>query len=579
MIIKKLKPCLKGYGWTAIFSMITIILEVVFEIYIPFIMADLIDVGIPLAQSGDMSYIVARGCLMIAFALLSLGFGILSSRLASVASTGFAKGVSAALFKKVQSFSFANVDKFSTASLVTRLTNDVTNVQSIFMMIIRMCVRSPIMLIGAILMAVNINSELAIIFVFELPILLGLVILVMIKAFPRFQAMLKLYDEMNMGVQENLIAIRVVKAFVRSKHEKEKFVDKAEALKLASMGAEKLFALVAPFAQFVMSGCMVAVCAVGGTLIIGGSMTSGELMSFISYISQILMAFMMLSMIFVNLVLSRASANRIVEVLNEVPDISDKDANPALKVSDGSIEFSHVNFSYKKESDILTLRDINLSIKPGETIGIIGGTGSAKTTLVQLIPRLYDAYSGTVFVGGHDVKDYKLEALRDNVAMVLQTNILFTGTIKENLMWGKENATQEEIETACKIACANEFITSFPDGYETVMGQGGVNVSGGQKQRLCIARALLKNPKIIIFDDSTSAVDTATDAKIREGLKNNLSGSTVIIIAQRIASVIDADRVLVMRDGEIDGFDTPERLLKTNQIFMDVYNSQKRTVE
>lgn len=573
--MKKLLPFIKGYGVRSLLASVTIIAEVIIEVYIPYLMADIINVGI---ETGDVAFIMKRGILMIVMACLSLSMGALSARFAVTASAGFAKNLRAALFYKVQDFSFANVDKFSTASLITRLTTDVTSVQMVFMMMIRTFIRSPLMLISATVMAVRLNAKLAVVFAFAIPVLATFLVLIGTRAFPRFREMLKKYDSMNGEVQENLIAIRVVKAFVREKYETDRFIDSAEAVRAAQIKAEKLLVWNGPVSQYVMYLSMIAVCFIGGRLIVAGDMLTGDLMSFISYVTQILSSLMMVSMIFVSFIMTRASISRIVEVLDEKIDISDHNADASLTVKDGSIEFQNVSFSYAKDGNNLTLRSIDLSIKSGETIGIIGGTGSAKTTLVQLIPRLYDVYGGSVRVGGHDVRDYKIETLRDSVSMVLQKNVLFSGTIRENLRWGDQNATDAEIEAAAKAASAHGFITSFPDGYDTHLGQGGVNVSGGQKQRLCIARALLKKPKIIILDDSTSAVDTATDASIRKALREELRDTTTLIIAQRITSVMDADRIIVMDDGTVSDVGTHEELMQRSSIYREVYESQQKGV-
>lgn len=575
-MLKKLMPCIKGYKKETILAPITVAGEVVLEIFIPFLMAKIIDEGV---GKRDLSYVVWTGALMVVMALLSLVFGALSGRFAAVASAGFAKNLRGKLFHKIQDFSFFNVDKFSTASLVTRLTTDVTNTQNSFMMIIRMLVRAPFMFVSATIMAVSINAELSLIFLVAVPILVIALLFIAKKAFPLFNKMLKKYDQMNASVQENLVAIRVVKAFVRRDYENEKFEDAADAVRSAQVKAEKILICNMPLMMLVMNLCVVAVVWFGGNMVVAGGMLAGELMSFINYIAQILMSLMMISMVFVTLVLSRSSAARIVEVLDEEIDIRDDAADPNLQVKDGSIEFSDVCFSYAKDGGNLALEHINLKIEPGETVGIIGGTGSAKTTLVQLIPRLYDVFSGSLKVGGRDVRDYKIEHLRDAVSMVLQKNVLFSGTIRENLKWGDGNASDEEIYDACRSACADEFIRSFPDGYDTDLGQGGVNVSGGQKQRLCIARALLKKPKIIILDDSTSAVDTATDASIRAAFREKLSDTTTIIIAQRISSVQDADKIIVMDEGEIRDIGTHEELLARSEIYREVYASQQKGAE
>ena len=574
-MLKKLTPFIQGYWLRSALASATVICEVLIEVYIPYLMADIINIGI---ANGDVSFIFRRGLLMIAMACLSLSMGALSGWFAADASAGFAKNLRAGLFRKVQGFSFANVDKFSTASLVTRLTTDVTNVQQSFMMVIRTLVRAPLMLIAATVMAVRLNAELATVFAFAIPLLGAFIIILGSKALPRFKAMLKKYDSLNAEVQENLIAIRVVKAFVREKHENERFTSSAEAVREAQAKAERLLVLGMPVSQYALYLCMIAVCYIGGHLIVAGDMLTGDLMSFISYVSQILSSLLMVSMMFVSLTMTRASMTRILEVLDEQNDITDDDASASLSVPDGSIEFRDVCFSYAKDPNNLTLSHINLKIRRGETIGIIGGTGSAKSSLVQLVPRLYDVLSGSVLVGGHDVREYKIKALRDSVSMVLQKNVLFSGTIRDNLRWGDAEATDAEVEDACRAAAAHDFITSFPAGYDTDLGQGGVNVSGGQKQRLCIARALLKRPKIIILDDSTSAVDTATDAAIRKALREELADTTTLIIAQRIASVMDADRIVVMNEGTIADVGTHEELLERSEIYREVFESQQKGV-
>ncbi|MDD3205020.1 MAG: ABC transporter ATP-binding protein [Lachnospiraceae bacterium] len=573
-MIKKLMGCLGEYKKYAILTPVIMIGEVIMEVLIPFVMAAIIDTGIQ--GSGGTAYTVKMGLLMILMALLSLCFGALGGKFAAKAGMGFAKNIRKRLFDKVQDFSFYNVDKFSTASLVTRLTTDVTNTQNAFMMIIRMGVRAPFMLVGAIIMALTISPDLSVVFLVAVPILGIALVLIVTQAYPRFREMLRRYDAMNASVQEDLTNIRVVKAFVREDYENKKFQEAADSVRKAQIAAEKIVLLNMPIMQLTMYGCIVAILWFGGNMVIGNTLAIGQLSSFISYITQILMSLMMLSMIFIMIVISRASISRIVEVLDEDIDIKDDTADTSLKVASGDIEFQNVSFSYAKKDDNLTLEHIDLRIHSGETIGIIGGTGSAKTSLVQLIPRLYDVQQGTVLVGGHDVRDYEIDHLRQEVAMVLQKNVLFSGTIKDNLRWGNKDATDEEIIEACKAAQAHDFILSFPDGYDTDLGQGGVNVSGGQKQRICIARALLKKPKIIILDDSTSAVDTATDAKIRQAFKEKLSDTTTIIIAQRISSVKDADRTIVIDDGKIVAFDTHDALMKSNEIYREVYDSQQK---
>ena len=575
-MLKKLLSCVGEYKKYAILTPIVMLGEVAMEVLIPLVMAFMVDNGI---NGNDTAYTVKMGLLMVLMAFFSLACGSLGGKFAAQAGMGFAKNVRKKLFDKVQDFSFANVDKFSTASLVTRLTTDVTNVQNTFMMIIRMAVRSPFMFIFALIMAISINAKLATVFLIAIPVLVVGMALIISKAFPRFEKMLTKYDALNSRVQENLIGIRVVKAFVREKFEGEKFIASADDVRDAQVQAEKLVILGQPLMQIAMYACIVAVIYFGGTMVIGGNMLIGQLSSFITYITQILMSLMMLSMIFVMTTISMASMHRIVEIFDEVPDINDDNADPALLPADGSIVFDNVSFSYAKDENNLNLKNIDISIKSGETIGVIGGTGSAKSTLVQLIPRLYDVTDGRILVGGHDVRDYKIDNLRNEVAMVLQKNVLFSGTIKDNLRWGDENATDEEIIEACKQAQAHDFVMNFPDGYDTDLGQGGVNVSGGQKQRLCIARALLKKPKIVILDDSTSAVDTATDANIRHAFRTELADTTTIIIAQRISSVSEADRIIVLDDGKIDAFDTHENLLRNNEIYREVYNSQQKGAE
>lgn len=574
-MIKKLLPAVRGYEKQTVGASFMIILEGVLEIMIPFFMTKLINDGI-LVPEPSIRVILTYGGLMLLMAVFALISGALCARFAAVAGTGFAANLRNMLFSKVQDFSFANVDKFSTASIVTRLTTDVTNIQNLFTMLIRMTVRNFIIMITAFCFAVAVNPRLSLVFAVTIPLLAGIMLFIMLKAHPFFEKMLNKMDMMNARVQENLIAIRVVKAFVKGDDETVGFNESATALRSAQRAAERIVIWNNPVSQLLFYGAIIAVCFFGGKLIVAGDMRVGDLSGFLAYIGQILSSVMMLSMVFISFIITRASQKRISELLDEKIDINDDDADPSLKVEDGSVEFRDVDFSYSKNPDNLTLENVNFKVRSGETIGIIGGTGSAKTTLVQLIPRLYEVLDGQVLVGGRDVREYKLHTLRDSVAMVLQTNLLFSGTIEENLKWGNENASMEEIEAACRAACAHDFIMSFPDGYKTDLGQGGVNVSGGQKQRLCIARALLKSPKVVILDDSTSACDTATDAAIRKALRTELKGTTTFIIAQRIASVMDADRVMVMDDGKLVAFDTPENLYNTNRIYREVYDSQMK---
>ena len=570
-MIKKLAGAVRQYKRDAILSPVFVTMEVVMEVVIPLLMANLIDLGI---EAGDMGYIIKMGLALALCAVISLGFGALSGRCAARASTGFASNLRKDMYYSVQKFSFSNIDKFSTGSIVTRLTTDVTNVQNAFQMIIRIAVRGPMMLIFALFMAVRVAPGLSWIFLIAIPILGGGMALFSSKAHPVFERMFKRYDKLNTIVQENLRGIRVVKAFVREDYEKEKFRTAAEDIRRESTLAEKILAFTSPLMQFCMYGGILLISWFGAKMIVGGDMTTGQLMSIISYASQILMSLMMLSMIFVMTIMSRASARRIVELLDEQPDIVDGEKN-LQEVKDGSIVFENVEFRYKK-SGKPCLSEINLNIRPGQTVGILGGTGSGKSSLVQLIPRLYDVSAGRVLVGGEDVRDYDLEALREAVAMVLQKNELFSGTIKDNLRWGNEHATDEEMEHVCKLAQADSFIREFPDGYDTHIEQGGTNVSGGQKQRLCIARALLKKPKVLILDDSTSAVDTQTDAMIRQAFREEIPGTTKIIIAQRVSSVQDADQIIVLDGGQVESVGTHAELMEKSPIYREVYESQQK---
>ncbi len=562
----------KKYIVNTILSPIVMIGEVVMEVIIPFIMAKIIDVGI---AGKDLPFVARYGGIMIGLALFSLFCGVMGTRCSTVAAQGFAYTLRTRLYKKIQSFSFANIDHFSTASLVTRLTTDVNMAQNVYRMLIHMCVRSPFMLIAGTVMAFRMNSQLAVLFLIAIPVIVISVLTISNLAHPRFKRMMKAVDGMNGAIQENLIGIRIVKAYVRGDFEEKKFRKAADEVRRSQVHAEKLIIFMMPIMQLVMYVSMIAVMWFGGRLVVGGHMLSGELISFFTYVTQVLSSIMFLGMVFVSLVMVQASNQRIVEVLDEVPDIENP-ANPVMEVKDGSVEFEHVDFSYHKKADNCILKDINLKIKSGQVVGIIGSTGSSKTSLVSLLPRLYDVLSGSVKIGGLDVRDYDITVLRDSVAMVLQKNVLFSGTIRDNLRWGNENATDEQILAACKAADADSFISSFPEGYDTMLGQGGVNVSGGQKQRLCIARALLKNPKILILDDSTSAVDTATEGRIRGALKELAPETTKIIIAQRISSVKDADMIIVLDEGSVSAIGTHDELLKSSKIYREVFESQQQ---
>ena len=569
-MIKKLASHLGEYKRAAILTPMFSALEAVMDILLPTIMAFIIDLGI---EKGDMNAIVKYGLLTFAVAAIALLLGVLAGKYAAEASTGFAGNLRDAMYENIQHYSFSNIDKFSTAGLVTRMTTDVTNLQNAFQMMERMCVRAPVHLVFALIMAFSIGGPLALTFVVAIALLLAVLASIMVPTFKIFDRVFKNYDNLNSSVQENVSAIRVVKSFVREGFENEKYTKACEGLYQQFVNAESRLSFNSPAMLTAIYGCNIALSWFGAKYILHGALTTGQLNALFGYIMNILMALMMLSMAFVMISMSAASAKRIVEVLDEKTDLPPAKA-PVQEVKDGSIRFDHVTFKYKHGSGQPVLNDITFDIKPGETLGIIGGTGSAKSSLVQLIPRLYDAETGTVSVGGVDVRDYNLDVLRHEVSMVLQKNVLFSGTILDNLRWGNENASEEECIRVAKLACADEFIERFPDKYNTWIEQGGSNVSGGQKQRLTIARALLRKPKVLILDDSTSAVDTATDAKIRKAFREEIPGTTKIIIAQRISSVQDADRILVLDNGQINGLGTHEELLKNNAIYQEVYNSQ-----
>lgn len=573
-MLKTLGKHLNGFRKDSVITPMFMILEVIMEMIIPLMMAAIIDNGVNgNGGTGDMNFIFKMGALMIVVACLGLFAGIMGGKYGARASAGFARNLRKGMFENIQTFSFSNIDKFSSAGLVTRMTTDVTNVQNAYQMILRMCIRAPFSLIIAMIMSFTISPKLASIYLVVV-IILGIVLIFMIRlAMNYFNQVFKKYDDLNESVQENVSAIRVVKAFVREDYEKKRFGAASENVYKMFVRAENLVVLNMPVMQFAVYTCILLISWLGAKMIVSDTLTTGNLMSLLTYCMNILMSLMMLSMAFVMISMSVASAERIAEVLEEKSDLTNP-AEPVMEVADGSIVFEHVNFGYHKTAEEWVLSDINLDIKSGETIGIIGGTGSSKTSLVNLISRLYDVSEGSVKVGGRDVKEYDMDALRNQVAVVLQKNVLFSGTILENLRWGNENATREECIHACKLACADDFIEGFPDGYDTYIEQGGTNVSGGQKQRLCIARALLKKPKILILDDSTSAVDTATDARIRKAFREEIPGTTKLIIAQRISSVQDADRIIVMEEGKIDGFGTHEELLAGNEIYRDIYESQ-----
>ena len=571
-MIKRLLKSVREFKKDALLTPFFVVLEVVMEVIIPLVMALLIDKGI---DGQDMAAIWKYGIILVLCAMLALVFGAAAGTFAARASTGFARNLRHDMYYNVQNFSFSNIDKFSTGSIVTRLTTDVTNVQNAFQMCTRIAVRCPVMLVFALFMAMKINSRMALVFLAVLPILaIGMGILMKVVG-PVFERAFKIYDRMNTVVQENVRGIRVVKTYVREDHETEKFEGVSGMLYRTFSKAQKTMAGVMPLMQFCMYACMLLISWFGARLIVGGSMTTGELTSMFSYAMQILMRLMMVAMVFVMITMAKASAERVAEILDEQPDLHNP-ANPIHEVKDGAIEFDDVSFSYKGDERKLALKNVNLHIKAGQTVGILGGTGSAKSTLVQLIPRLYDTTHGTVKVGGVDVRDYDIEALRDQVAMVLQKNVLFSGTIKENLRWGDENASDEELERVCRLAQADEFIQQMPDKYDTHIEQGGSNVSGGQKQRLCIARALLKKPKILILDDSTSAVDTKTDALIRKAFAEEIPDTTKIIIAQRVSSVQDADQIVILDGGTVQAVGTHDELLAANTIYQEIYNQQNR---
>ena len=571
-MLKKLAPYIGEFKKETILSPVCIAIEVIMEVILPMLMAMVIDNGV---NVGDMNYVFKMGLLMLVVAFISLAGGALCGKYAAVASTGFARNLRKAIFERIQTFSFANIDKFSTAGLVTRLTTDITNVQMAFQMIIRICVRAPFMLIFALVMCLKLAPQVSWIFLVALVFLGGILGYIVANAFPKFHKMFKEVDRMNGTVQENLAGIRVVKAYVREKHETDRFLVQSRKVRDLAVAAEKLIIMNSPVMQLTMYGCILMISWLGAKHIVAGNMTTGTLMSLFTYTMQVLMSLMMISMIFVMLTISKTSADRILEVLGEESTIKNPE-NPIMEVRDGSIDFENVSFRYSGGEDKNVLENIDIHIKSGETVGIIGATGSSKSTFVQLIPRLYDVSSGSVKVGEIDVRDYDMEVLRNEVSMVLQKNVLFSGTILENLRWGNENATLEEAKHACELAQAAEFIERFPDGYETRIERGGTNVSGGQKQRLCIARALLKKPKILILDDSTSAVDTATDAKIRTAFREEIPNTTKLIIAQRISSVEDADHIIVLNEGQIDGYGTHEELLKNNEIYRDIYELQQK---
>lgn len=569
-MLKTLGAQIKEFKKDSFLTPVFMILEVLMETIIPLMMASIIDNGV---EAGDIHHIYVMGGCMVIVACMSLFAGTMCGKYGARASAGFARNLRKAMYENIQTFSFSNIDKFSTAGLVTRLTTDVTNLQNAYQMLLRMCVRAPISLICAMIMAFFINARLASVYLIAVIVLGMILAIITVRAHHYFMEVFPKYDDLNASVQENVSAIRVVKAYVREDYEKKKFTQASKNIYNMFVKAEGVLAFNSPVMQIAVYSCIIALSWLGAKMIVAGSLTTGELMSLLTYCMNIMMSLMMLSMVFVMLAMSIASAERICEVLNEKSDITNPE-NPVYEVADGSVTFDHVTFRYNKTSDKPILDDVNLSIRSGETIGVIGGTGSSKSSLVNLISRLYDVSEGAVLVGGKDVRSYDLDTLRDEVSVVLQNNVLFSGTIYENLRWGDKNATDEECRHACRLACADEFIDRFPDGYNTYIEQGGTNVSGGQKQRLCIARALLKKPKILILDDSTSAVDTATDAKIRKAFAEEIPDTTKFIIAQRISSVQNADRTIVLDNGVVNGFGTHEELLASNDIYRDVYESQ-----
>ena len=569
-MLKTLMGQIKEFKKVSILTPLCMIMEVIFEMFIPLLMASIIDDGV---NAGNMAHIYKVGAIMVVAAFCGLLFGVLGGKFGAEASAGFARNLRKSMYENIQTFSFSNIDKYSTAGLVTRMTTDVTNLQNAYQMILRMFVRAPISLVTAMIMAFMINARLATIYLIAV-FFLGTVLCIMVpKAAKYFEATFKKYDDLNASVQENVSSIRVVKAYVREDYEKDRFHKASENVYRMFVRAERIVVANMPIMQLTVYTCIILISWLGAKMIVQNTLTTGELMSLLTYCMNILMSLMMLSMVFVMITMSGASAKRVAEVLEEKADLVNPE-NPDFEIKDGSIRFEHVSFSYRKGSGQNVLQDINLDIKSGETIGIIGGTGSSKSSLVNLISRLYDVEEGTVYVGGKDVRRYDLETLRNNVAMVLQKNVLFSGTILNNLKWGNKDATDEECKEACRLACADEFIEKMPEGYDTYIEQGGTNVSGGQKQRLCIARALLKNPKVLILDDSTSAVDTATDARIRKAMATHIPGTTKIIIAQRVSSIESADHIIVLEDGRINGYGTHEELLANNAIYRDVYESQ-----